>query len=570
MSWRDKAGSLFTTYKGEVVASRGIVAANHPMASAAGIEMLAMGGNAIDAAIAALFALTVVEPMMVGIFGAGYVNFYHAASGKIINIDNYAVAPSAAASDMYQTLSDSWPDYLETVDGKNRVGYLAVGVPGTLKCWCHLEEAYGKLGLETVVQPAIRYAAAGFSASHYLVDIINSCRDTLSRFPASRSTFLHGGAPPNPGDLIVQGDYERTLRLIAREGSDVLYDGEIGERVARDMAAGGGIITSDDLRDYRFIEREAVRGTYRGYEIVGLPPPTAGGVHIIQMLNMLEGYDIASLGFGSSASIHLLAEVLKIAFADRFRYMGDPDFVDVPVGELISKEYAELRRREIDPERAGDYLPGDLVLPERESKDTTHITVADDDGNVVAMTQTIHEVFGSKVMIPGTGMLLNNTMYIFDPHPGKANSIAPGKRMLSSMSPTIIMKDGRPFMALGTPGGVRIFASVLQALVNVIDHGMTLQEAVEAPRVWTQGVGAKHSSPLLVEEGIGPKVREELVAKGHNLEVVAKVAGGMNGVMFDHQAGQIHGAACWRADGAPAGISGGPAKPGLLDSVYNV
>jgi len=563
-SWQGKAGSAFRAYKKEVVASRGVVASNHPMASAAGIEMLAMGGNAIDAAVAAAFALTVVEPMMVGIFGAGFVNFYNAETGDVINIDNYAVAPGAATPDMYEPISDSWPDYLETVDKKNRVGYLSVGVPGSLKCWCYIEEGYGKLGLEAAIQPAIRYTEGGFPASQYLVDIIADCRGALRRFPASLEVFLPGGAPPKAGQLIVQKDYAHTLRLIARHGSDALYNGEIGDIVASNMEANGGIITRDDLRSYQIKEREPIRGTYRGYEIASVGPTSAGGVCIIQMLNLLEGFDVAGLGFGTAASVHLIAEVMKIAFADRFKYMGDPDFTDIPIRGLVSKEYAALRRQEIDMKHARGYHAGKPQAYSGESKNTTHLTVADEAGNVVAMTQTIHEAFGSKVVVPGTGMLLNDTMYIFDPHPGHANSIAPGKRMLSSMSPTIVMKDGRPFMALGTPGGTRIFGSVLQAIVNVIDHGMALQEAVEAPRAWTQG------DTLSVEEGIAPAVREGLAAMGHRVEAVPKVAGGMNGVMFDQATGLIHGAACWRADGSPAGISGGPARPGLLDAVYRI
>ena len=348
----------------------------------------------------------------------------------------------------------------------------------------------------------------------------------------------------------MQTDYARTLRLVARDGADALSRGSIGEMVVADMEANGGIITAKDLEDYAFHYREPVRGTYRGYEIASVGPTSSSGTHIVQVLNILEGFDVAGMGFGTSPYVHLVAEALKIAFADRAEYLGDPDFIEVPVDGITSKEYAARRRGEIDLERAGDYRAGQPGAYLGESDNTTHLTVADDEGNVVSMTQTIHEAFGSKVTVPGTGMLLNNTMYIFDPHPGNANSIAPGKRMLSSMSPTIVMKDGRPLFALGTPGGTRIFASVLQAIMNVIDHGMTLQQAVEAPRVWTQG------QSLNVEEGISPAVRQELEAMGHEVEVVHKVAGGMNGIMLDHERGLLRGAACWRADGAPAESTG--------------
>ena len=562
MSWKKNAGSQFETYKHDAVATNGMVSTNHPLGSAAGLEMLAMGGNAMDAAVASAFALSVVEPMMIGIFGAGFINFYNASDDEFVNIDNYSVAPHAATPDMYETVSDSWPDYMETADRENLVGYRAVGVPGALKGWCYAEERYGRLGLDTVIQPAIRYARRGFPASQYLVDIIHQSRDDLASFPASADVFLPRGVPPSVGDLIVRADYAHTLEEVARLGPDVLYTGSIGQMVVDDMAANGGIITSEDLRDYRIHLREPVRGTYRGYEIVSMAPTSSGGTAIVEMLNILEGFDVEAAGFGTSKGVHLLAESMKIAFADRFEYLGDPGFVEVPVAALTTKEYATSRRGEIDTSAARSYTYGNPSAYVGEGADTTHLTVADGDGNVVSTTQTIHAAFGSKVTTPGTGMLLNNTMNIFDPHPGTANSIAPGKRMVSSMAPTIVMKDGKPFMALGTPGATRIFPSVLQAIVNVIDHGMTLQEAVEAPRIWTQG------QALEVEAGIAPAVREGLQALGHDVQEVAKVAGGMNGVMFDHGRGVIHGAACWRADGAPAGFSGGPAKPASGDALY--
>lgn len=562
MTWKKNAGSPFRTYKHDAVATNGMVATNHPLGSAAGLEMLAMGGNAMDAAVASAFALSVVEPMMIGIFGAGFINFYNASDDAFVHIDNYSVAPHAATPDMYETLSDTWPDYMETADRANNVGYRSVGVPGALKAWCYAEELYGRLGLDTVVQSAIRYARRGFPASRYLVDIIHQGREDLAMFPASADVFLPGGSPLSVGDLIVREDYGNTLASVARLGPDVLYAGTIGEQVVDDMAANGGIITSDDLRDYRIHLREPVRGTYRGYEIVSVAPASSGGTAIVEILNILEGFDVAGAGFGTAEGVHLLAESMKIAFADRFEYLGDPGFVDVPVAALTAKEYAASRRSEIDTGSARSYGYGNPSAYAGEGANTTHLTVADADGNVVSTTQTLNAAFGSRVTTPGTGMLLNNTMNIFDPHPGNSNSIAPGKRMVSSMAPTIVMKDGRPFMALGTPGATRIFPSVLQAIVNVIDHGMTLQEAVEAPRVWTQG------QSLEVERGIAPRVRERLQAMGHDVEEVAKVAGGMNGVMFDHRRGVMHGAACWRADGTPVGFSGGPAKPSSGEALY--
>ena len=560
--WRDSAGTTFDLYKHGAVASRGVVSSNHPLASAAGIEMLALGGNAFDAAVATAFALSVVEPMMVGPFGAGFVNIHHGATGECTVIDNYCTAPRGATPGMFESVSDDWPDYMETVGRRNKLGHHAVGVPGNLKAWCEISGRYGRLGLDAVMQPAIRRARHGFPASRYLVDCIRDSRDDLAAFAATAALFLPGGKVPSSGDLIVMEDLATSLELIAAHGPDVLYGGPLGAAVAADMAAHGGLVTLQDLRDYEIQYRAPVRGTYRGYEIVSAPPTSSGGTHIVQMLNLLETFDVAALGFGSAAYIHLLSEVMKIAYADRFVYLADPAFARMPIAGLTSKEYARARRGDIDLAGPSTHRAGDPAAYGGESSNTTHLTVADDEGNVVAMTQTINELFGSKVTVPGTGLLLNNTMALFDPHPGNANSVAPGKRMLSSMSPTVVLKDGRPFMALGTPGGTRIFPAVLQAIVNVIDFGMTLQEAVEAPRVWTQG------QVLEVEPGIAEATRRGLRAMAHVLHVVPRVAGGMNGVLFDHRRGLIHGAACWRADGTPIGLSGGPAKPGIIGATY--
>jgi len=535
------------TRKQPIVASQCVVASNHPLASTAGVEMFARGGNAFDAAIATAFALTVVEPMMVSIFGAGMV-LARDATGEITAVDNYAVAPKAATPDMYRP-DDARGGEMPTVGRENEVGYKAVGVPGALRAWTTLVAERGTLPLGTVMGPAIRYAHDGYRASPYLVDCIAESAADLARFPASAAVFLPGGRPPAVGATIQRADYARTLEAIARDGADQLYDGPVGETVCRDMAANGGLITMDDLRGYRIERRTPVRGTYREHEVVSVPPTSSGGTHIVQGLNLLEGFDVARLGFGTVDGVHLLAETLKLCFADRFAYMGDPAFVDVPVAGLVDKEYAGQRRKLIDPSRAQSFTAG-RPPGVGGGHDTTHLTVMDREGNVVAMTQTLHALFGSKVTVPGTGMLLNNNMWLFDPHPGRANSVAPGKRMLSSMSPTIVLRDGQPLMALGTPGGTRIFAAILQAIVNVLDHGMTLQQAVEAPRVWTDG------GPLLLESGIAEDVRDGLRRLGHQLEVVGRVAGGMNGVYRDTD-GLLHGAACWRADGTPAGYSGG-------------
>jgi gamma-glutamyltranspeptidase/glutathione hydrolase len=550
--WRSRAGTTFDTEKSPATASRGMVVANHPLGAAAGAEMLAAGGNAVDAAIATLLALTVVEPMMVGIFGAGTTHL-RLAGGTHVLLDHYTLAPAAARLDMYRPISEEWPDYMKVEGNVNTVGPLAVGVPGTLKGWCLLLERFGRLDLDTVVQPAIRHAERGFRATPYLVEAITETAPDLARFPASARTFLPGGAPPRAGDLIRQPDYADTLRAIGREGPGVLYGGALGVTIADFLRGAGGIITIDDLRKYVAVERAAVRGTYRGHEIVGPPPPSAGGIHVIEMLNVLEGWDLASIGYGTADYFHLVAEALKLGFADRDASTGDPDFLDIPVERLTSKAYADARRKEIDPARAGRYAGG---VPVSESAHTTHVTTADADGNLVAMTQTINNLFGSRVTVPGTGIMLNNNMALFDPHAGRPNSVAPGKRMRSSMAPTVVSRGGRPVLALGLPGGVRISTSVMQALLNWIDHRMTLQETVEAPRIWTQG------QELEVEHRVPEAVRAALASRGHRVIPVPTVAGGMNAIAVNEDGG-LTGAACWRADGTPIGVSGGLARAGI-------
>ena len=540
------------TDKRPATASRGMVVTNHPLGSAAGAEMLAAGGNAVDAAMAALFALTVVEPMMVGILGAGLTHL-RLADGRQLVIDNYTTAPAASRPDMYRPVADSGPDYLRAEGDVNLIGLLSVGVPGTLKGWCEALARFGRLDLETVMQPAIRHAERGFRATPYLAEAVRESAADLARFPDTARTFLPGGAPIEAGQLVVQGDYAATLRLVAAEGPGVLYGGTLGAVLAGHVRDGGGLITLDDLVEYRTVERAPIRGHYRGYEVAGPPPPTAGGLHLVEMLNILEGLDPAALGFGTADYFHLIAEVLKIGFADRNASTGDPAFVDIPVARLTSKAYAAARRAEIRPDRAGTY---GRAAAEAASAHTTHVTVADADGNVVAATQTLNNLFGSKATVPGTGALLNNTMALFDPHPGTPASIAPGKRVTSSMAPTIVLKDGRPAWALGLPGGVRIFTSVLQALLNLIDHRMTLQEAVEAPRVWSQG------QELEMETGVSATVRDQVAARGHRVVPVPVVGGGMNAVAFKAD-GTLEGAACWRADGTPIGVSGGLARPGI-------
>ena len=595
----------FTTFaceKRPAVGSRAMVVTNHPLASAAGAEMLLGGGNAVDAAVAALFALSVVEPMMVGVLGGGIAHI-RPAGGRHVVLDALSTAPAAAHEAMYETVSDELPRYRETTGRANAVGPLAIAVPGALAGWCRALADFGTLSVADVTAPAVRLAERGFTATPYLADCVADLASDLARDAGLAALFLPGGAPLGAGHRVVQPEYARTLRTIAREGAGALYSGELGDALVATMARTGGLVRREDLDAYGVVEREPIRGTYRGFEILGPPPPASSGVHVVQMLNLLEGFDVRGMGFGSPESVHLLAEVMKIAFADRAVATADPAFVDVPVERLVDKGYADERRRLIDPARTRRWEPGVFAgdsepapaparaspsarQPSRhpgtaraesrsgrtrpagrdgpadpgarggESASTTHVTVADAEGNVVTSTQTINGLFGACVQIPGTGMIANNYMFNFDPHPGRALSVEPGKRVFTSMAPMMVRRDGRLLHALGLPGGLRIFPSALQALVNLLDHGMTLQEAAEAPRVWTEG------GVVEMEEAYAGGVQDALADRGHEVVRLPRIGGGMNAVAFGAD-GTMTGAACWRADGTPVAVAGGLARAGV-------
>ncbi len=552
IGWRARAGSPFTTEKRPATGSKGMVVTNHPLASAAGAEMLAAGGNAVDAAVASLFALTIVEPMMVGLIGGG-MSHIRDADGTHVVIDGLSTVPAAGRPDMFTPVSQDWPAALETVGRANAVGPLSVAAPGNLLAWCEGLRRFGRLSLEDVMQPAIRLAARGYAATPYLCECIREAAPDMAKDAAISAIFLPGGTPLQPGARVVQGAAAEALATIAKEGPGALHGGPIGAAVAADIARRGGILSETDLRDFRLIDRAPLRGHYRGVEIVLPPPPASSGVHVTQMLNILEGFDIGALGFGTAETTHLIAEALKIAFADRQAATADPAFVQVPVERLMSKAYAVERRAMLDRGRAKAWSAG---VAAGESANTTHLTVADGDGRIVCATHTINSLFGARFMVGSVGLIPNNYMALFDPRPGNALSILPGKRLTTSMAPLIALKGGKPWVALGLPGGLRIFGSVFQAILALVDHGMSLQEAVEAPRVWTQG------QALEVEAGIAPAVREALTAMGHDITVLPHVAGGMSGIRF-HADGTLEGAACWRADGTAVGVGGGLARAGV-------
>ena len=551
-NWRSRSSIQFNCEKQSAVGSRGMVTANNPLGAMAGAEMIAAGGNAVDAAIATLFTLSVVEPMMVGFSGGGIFHI-RTPEGQHVIIDNQSKAPLASQPDMFEPVADTPDRRLETVGRLNTCGPLAMATPGALAGWADALSRYGRFSLADVMEPAIRHAKRGFTASSYLSECTDEAKDDLAKDPNIAALYLPDGAPLQPGHRVVQSEYAETLQTIADEGIAAFYDGAIGAALTEYMAKCGGLITQADLAECAPIDRHAIHGSYRGYEIIGPPPPASSGLHIAQMLKILEGFDLAEMGFGSVEATHLLIEALKIAFADRVASTADPAFVDVPVERLLDPAYAAERRAQIRLDTTQDWGPGVQV---HESDHTTHMTAADADGWVVAATQTINNLFGARFIIPGTGIIANNYMNLFDPHPGRANSIEPGKRVTTSMSPMMACENGRVRYALGLVGGLRIFPSAMQALVNLIEHGMSIQEAVEAPRVWTQGESVE------VEDGYGSSVQHALGALGHPVFPCPLIGAGMNGIAISDD-GTLTGAACWRADGAAVGIGGGNARAGV-------
>ena len=548
------SGAPFTTEKRSAHAAGGMVVTNHPLASAAGMQMLAAGGNAVDAAVAALFTLTVVEPMMVGILGGGFAHL-RLPDGTHTVLEGQGQCPIGVGPDTFEPDPHAPPGALESIGRKHSLGRAAVATPGTLLAWCQMLERHGRMPLAEVMAPAMLHARQGFRIMPYLSECIADTAADLALDPEISSVFLPAGRALQAGERLVQSRYAESLALIAQQGAQAVYGGPLGQALVDDMARRGGHMTMQDLQGYRTRDREALRSTYRGFEIIGPPPPCAGVLHIGQMLRVLEGFDLRGIGFGTLQSTHLLAEVMKMAFADRLAVTADPDFVPVPVEQLLSQAYADQRRGQLDLGQARQWSAGD-GLGQRESANTTHVTVADRDGFVVSATQTINSLFGARYMVPGTGMIPNNYLYVLDPRPDRANSLAPGKRVISSMAPLIVLREGRPVLALGLPGGLRIFPSALQAVVNLLDHGMSLQQAVEAPRIWTQGYG------LELEPAFSQATAQALAARGHDILPVSNVGGGMNAIRF-HDDGRLEGAACWRADGTPIGVSGGMAREGV-------
>lgn len=501
-----------------VYGKNGMVASEQGLATQVGLDILKQGGNAIDAAVAVGFALAVVLPNAGNIGGGGFMVLHDDKTGKDVAIDFREIAPAKASRDMYLDNQGN------VIDGKSLFTHDASGVPGTVAGMEYALKKWGTMPLSKVLEPAIKLADKGFIVSDVLAQTLKEEKSTLGKWSSSKAIFFKNGEPLKSGDLLVQKDLAKSLRLIAKQGAKAFYQGEIATKIAKEMQSHGGTMTLEDLKAYKVVERQPIIGDYRGYKVVTMPPPSSGGVHLIEILNMLEHYPIKEDGVNSAKNIHHMAESMKLAYADRSEYLGDPDFVKIPVTGLTSKAYANERVKTIDDNKArlsSTIKPG---KPQPyESDQTTHFSVMDKAGNAVAVTYTLNLNFGSGIVVEGTGILLNNEMDDFSVKPGvpnafglvggTANAIEAKKRPLSSMTPTIVMKNNKPWLVTGSPGGARIITTVLQSVVNTIDHEMNPAEAIITPRVHHQWL----PDELRVEEGISPDTIKLLQDKGHKV-----------------------------------------------------
>jgi len=497
----------------------GMVASQNAIASEVGARILADGGNAVDAAVGVGFALAVTLPRAGNIGGGGFMLFFDATSNSGVAIDYRETAPPGASRDMFLDADGNVDERLA------RFSHLSSGVPGTVAGLYEAHRRYGSLPWKRLVEPAERLARDGIAVSYDMAENLRNYRDRLSRSDTSRSYFFRpDGSPHEPGDRLVQRDLAKSLRLIAKNGADAFYRGAIAKMIAAEMEANGGLVDLAALDAYRPVLREALAGSYRGHDVIAMPPSSSGGAHVLQMLNVLEHFPVADMGYGSADYLHLLAETFKLAYADRSQHLGDMDFYDVPLGWLTDKAYGRELAERIDMTRArpsAEVAPGVAPLPE--SVDTTHFSIIDRHGNAVANTFTLNFSYGSGISVAGAGFLLNNEMDDFSAKPGvpnafgliggEANAIEAGKRPLSSMTPTIVLRDGRPWLVTGSPGGSQIITSVMQMIVNVVDHGMNIADATHAPRLHHQWL----PDELLLESGFSPDTIRLLEGRGHRI-----------------------------------------------------
>jgi len=541
-----------------VRAPKAMVASQHPIASQIGLEIMKKGGNAVDAAIAVGLMLAVVYPEAGNLGGGGFM-LIRMADGTTTSIDYREIAPNAASRDLFIDKDGN----IIRGEGSSTVGYRASGVPGTVAGFEMALKKYGsgKISWAELVAPARKVADEGFVLTNRLANLFKSYERDLSKYEDSKRIFLNNGDDFKEGDVLKQPDLARTLGRMERIGPREFYTGETARLIADDMARNNGLITLKDLAEYKPVERVPLRGTYRGHEIITMAPPSSGGIVMLQILNMLEDRDIKSLGYNSAAYYHLIAEALRRSFADRAKYMGDPDYATIPVRQLIDPEYSKSRGASILPEKvtkSSEIQAGEVTI--KEGTETTHYTVVDPQGNVVSNTYTINDLYGSAVTIKGTGVLMNNEMDDFASRPGvpnlfglvqgEANAVGPRKKPLSSMTPTIVLdKDGKFWFATGARGGPRIISAVLQIVINMIDHGMNIQQAIDAPRIHHQWLPDEiRTEPL----GLSPDTAKVLESYGHKLNVQGYNAQA-TGIAIEPKTGVRLGAIDSRGDGEAIG-----------------
>lgn len=502
-----------------------MVTSLEPLASMAGIQVLQQGGNAFDAAVAVAAAVTVVDPRMSSIGGNGFATIYVAKTKEVRALNFYGDAPKGATIAAY-----TGKDYSS--------GYLSAPVPSSLKGYAELHAAYGKLPWAKVLQPAIELAEQGFVMTKALSDSIATHRELLAQFPSTAKIFLPNGAVPQPGEIFKQEDLARTLKTIAAQGPDVFYQGELGKRIGSFFQEHGGVLAAQDLADYRARWVTPISTTYRGY-VVYTQPPSSSGIAVLEQLNLLEGFDLKPLGHNSPEYLHLIGEVMRLAIADRNRYVGDPNFVNVPVEKLLSKEYAGTRRSLIHLDRTMPIATaGDFGQPTQSH--TTHLNVVDGEGNVVALTQTLGAIFGSGVIAGDTGVMLSDEMRHLHLDPKDPSVLQPGKRSRSNESPIIILKDGKPFMAVGTPGNDGIWQRLVQVIVNVIDFNYDIQTAITKPRMiygGNQETGTALKPIFNLESRMPDSVLEALRSKDYVIKSVINDGGSVTGIIIDPRTG---------------------------------
>jgi gamma-glutamyltranspeptidase/glutathione hydrolase len=546
----DQKAPAATTQKRDIVADKGVVAAAQPLAAQVGVDVLKKGGNAFDAAVATSFSLGVVEPNATSMGGGGFAILYVAKENKAYVVDFRECAPAKATPSFFKLTDKGAINEQDLL-----VGWSAVGVPGELRGMEMINQKFGTMKWADLIAPAIKQAEEGITVSQTLYNIEKDEVEHLSKAPSKASffekTFYKDGLPVEKGQKVVNKDYAESLKKVAKGGADVLYKGEIADAIVKSAARDGkGWITKEDLANYKAILREPLQTTYRGYTIDVLPPPSSGGLTVAEMLNIMEGYDIAKMKAGSADYIHTFIETQKLAFADRNKYMADPAFTKVPTVGLLNKKYAETLRAKIDPKKATSEKAkySDPIPFERPS--TTSFSVIDKDGNMITITQTINDFFGAGVVPDGTGIMMNNEMDDFSTDLKSVNCVAPGKRPLSSMSPVIVSKDGKPFMTVGTPGGPRIISAITNILVNVIDFGMDIQPAINAARF--HNPNGKDSD---IEKGFPETVMKALTDMGHTFKVRNAndlFFGGVQGILYGKD-GKLHGGADPRRDGQALG-----------------